>query len=1001
MSRTKLGIGILVTTLALAFAAWLLVPDRSADGKAEIGEHTSTNTEASASKKTPRSQARPEFEGAAKAAITGTVRDVQGQPIAGAQVCTWVYRDDLEGLPVTPPRCVKTEADGHYRLEGLLPVRAQLSAEARGYLPEGYVERHPDHRKTALALSPGQTREGVDFVLREGGVAVSGVVRDISGGVVEGASVWAANGNWMAMGRSVTITDADGRFEVWVEPGSVRVHADADGYAPSQRSGAAPSAKLEVVLTPESIIVGRVVLAGSDEPVAGVVVDAGGAGFFDGDGRARTDDDGRFKIAKLQPGIYDLSARADELFGEAPEQTHVGLAETSEEVVIELHPAHMVTGLVTYAGVDGRPCPSGSVNLTDVKDPDEDHFTEIRDGGEVEIHALMPGTYKVQVQCEGAVSESEYPEVVIADASVSGLVWEVREGLAIAGEVVDANGQPIPGARVYAQMQTKADDPRAQQTRQMSQETLPDGEFRVGGLLPGSYELSAFAEGFSRRPEPVTVELEAGSDRHDVRIEMPAEGVVTGVVRDTRGEGISGVTVRASGLDKRSWASAMTDDEGRFTLDHVPPGEARVSASEGWSAPLRTPGTTADDPQGEVVQVVANETVEVVLTVESRTARITGRVLDESGAPVTDAFVSHRRVNDSAATSQGSSKRSLRWGFEDRPVLTDVDGKFTIEGLSDEATYAIGAFRKGGGEALVDGVRPGDSVELTLVETGEIAGKLVIDGGPAPERAKLTLIEPNEGLRRSDDLFRTGGKFRFKELPPGTYQLVVDSPAGSAQLDGIVLEAGGAVTDLVVTLSPRVTVRGRLVDLETREPVPGLVVSVSARKAGFRFSMDESANDNVSDTDGRFEVTDAQTGKVRMMARPRSFTNEDRYGWTSISLVLPADQDVVDVGDIELIARRTEGREKGGDLGFTLTQSAPDADDEDFVASVAVVRPGGPAEAAGLAVGDVIETVDGHDIKGTNRYRFSTLTSVPPGTRVTLGLEGKPEVTITAGKPIE
>src|SRR5690606_39110391 len=100
------------------------------------------------------------------------------------------------------------------------------------------------------------------------------------------------------------------------------------------------------------------------------------------------------------------------------------------------------------------------------------------------------------------------------------------------------------------------------------------------------------------------------------------------------------------------------------------------------------------------------------------------------------------------------------------------------------------------------------------------------EGGAAPSRATINLSSA-EGLRRSFAPYKTGGTFTFEALPPSTYTLSVESPAGTARVEDLELAAGEAKTDVVVTLSPRATVRGRLIDLDTREPVPGLIAAVN------------------------------------------------------------------------------------------------------------------------------------------------------------------------------
>ncbi len=65
---------------------------------------------------------------------------------------------------------------------------------------------------------------------------------------------------------------------------------------------------------------------------------------------------------------------------------------------------------------------------------------------------------------------------------------------------------------------------------------------------------------------------------------------------------------------------------------------------------------------------------------------------------------------------------------------------------------------------------------------------------------------------------------------------------------------------------------------------------------------------------------------------------------------------------------------------------------------VAVVRPGGPAAAAGLQVGDEIVSVDGHDVTGPRTYLHGSLTHALPEATITLGLARGVTVPIVVGK---
>jgi hypothetical protein len=93
--------------------------------------------------------------------------------------------------------------------------------------------------------------------------------------------------------------------------------------------------------------------------------------------------------------------------------------------------------------------------------------------------------------------------------------------------------------------------------------------------------------------------------------------------------------------------------------------------------------------------------------------------------------------------------------------------------------------------------------------------------------------------------------------------------------------------------------------------------------------------------------------------------------------------------------RRLEGtRDVGGDLGFTLKQTTVTAAVDPVPL---VVRPGGPAAGAGLKVGEVFTSIDGQDVTGLNDYLFWTLSQVPEGTTLSLGLARGEKLAITAG----
>jgi protocatechuate 3,4-dioxygenase beta subunit len=928
-----------------------------------------------------------------KASVTGTIRDAEGSPIAGATVCAEANQGELLGAGDRLPTCSKSERDGHYRLDGLWPVSTIINAGAPHFIPGRWRERKVGLQLYEIRLHAGEERREIDITLERGGVPVRGVVKDIGGGVVEDALVTSGPppGVFPDAALAVARSDAEGRFELWAKPGPLSLVANAEGYAPTRTSAGAPTDLATIFLTPESVISGTVVHVETNTPMAGVTVRASGMSGNE----TITDADGHFRIASLTPGGYELSAEADDLYGESAERVHLGLAQSLEGVVIEVHPAFLVAGKVVIVET-GAPCMEGRVTL----ERDGQQLVGMLDEhGEALVRAVLPGEYKVQVWCADQVSEPEYEPILVADQSLAELEWKVHAGLSIRGVVVDSNAAPVAGVRIYAAPKMTSADPRGHQTSDMSAPTQSDGSFDLGGLLPGSYELDTWSDQHPKLAKSELVTLgEAGLD--GVRLVLPATGRLVGIVHYESGAVVPGVTVQVRSLarGRQMPSSTRTGDDGRFEMPQLETGSFRVQARINFASGMRAPGTGDDDLQGEVVEIVANGETQVELIVESRTLSIRGRVVDSTGAPVSDAFVDAARMSDSATVGRASSLQSVRWGWDRKPVLSDHDGNFEIGDLA-EGEYVARAYRGGGGEGLLEHVAAGSTgIELTIVDTGQLAGKVVLASGGSPDRFDISVVDLAQGLRHGDDFFRTDGSFVIRELPPGNYKVQATAPAGSAEIE-VVLAAGQSIDDLNIELADNITIEGRIVDAETRAPIPGMEVRFSAAGGGFSFMREAREQERVSDADGRFRVEGVKEGKVRVMITPRD--SDSPYASTGRDLAVRSEPVVQDIGELELLPRRIKADEKPGDLGYKLAQLSPEIEPEARYFEVAVIRPGGPAENTGLAVGDRIVEVDGQSVAALDSHRYHPLTRAPPGTSILLGIEGGKQVTIVLGQPVE
>jgi hypothetical protein len=265
--------------------------------------------------------------------------------------------------------------------------------------------------------------------------SVSGRVVDALGGPILGAVVTAFRGRSTLL-LSSTVTVSDGRFEMRVAPGPVRIVAQAEAYSTVQQQAAAPASDLTLALAPASRIFGRVL--GVDAPVSGIVVRARIVGRLEElVASVLTDAEGHFRFEALSAGEYELSVAAERISGEA-ERVTIGVADERGPVELRVAPAARVTFDVERGG---RPCSEGWVHL---ECPRFQAAREIVDG-RVLFEGVPPGNYQLMLGCEDAAFQSRNVEV--GEADIDDMI-RLDPGQTLAGRVVSASGAGAPGVLV-------------------------------------------------------------------------------------------------------------------------------------------------------------------------------------------------------------------------------------------------------------------------------------------------------------------------------------------------------------------------------------------------------------------------------------------------------------------------------------------------------------------------------------------------------------------------
>ena len=402
-------------------------------------------------------------------------------------------------------------------------------------------------------------------------------------------------------------------------------------------------------------------------------------------------------------------------------------------------------------------------------------LADLETDGNGRFHApdLPPGDYQIEILKPNfliATVQTHAPGPSIA-------VQLIHFGV-VSGLVVDEQGRPTRGARVFAM----PFDPSLARSEAMTDE---NGKFRLFRLVPGQYTV-AVSSGthFVSYPDdahPRVFAVTAGEEFPGISFTLlpGAAFSVSGSVRSAKASDSFGVALIARDRPSVSIAQMRTDAGGKFHFEGIPPGSYDVIAagpSNAWGARevLVNPGALFGRLPIEIAgQDIADLSVPVS---EGRSAVVV--LADNQCSP--DAEISLLPIEDLGVRS------ALRAPAErNRPqTLSNLaPGKYRAVLMNGGDCYQSGL-------ASVD-VTQGNLTEPVAVHTtlaGSIAGK--VTGADKPSDMEVSLIAvATEGQPVQIVYPDAEGRFTFPKLRPGPYRITARSSVVEVNVPG-----GGAVT---------------------------------------------------------------------------------------------------------------------------------------------------------------------------------------------------------------
>jgi len=637
-------------------------------------------------------------------------------------------------------------ADGTFELRGIPPGRVRVRVRADGYLEPANVE---------VDLQPGQTSDVLAFALAPG-EAVAGRVVDDKGLPVSDAQVTAYKARETSERRNP--------FNFQVDP------EDFDFLA------------LSAATNRRSAI---------------------------------SDSKGAFVVPALEPGKYRFTARHPDKAKASAKDVEVKAGAPTGPVEIVLEGGGGVEGTVTGLGMQpladalmvAFSLQTGTMRSSPT---DKQGFYRIDGlpGGQYVVFKSKLGERADNIPLE-LMSNMRLKATTVKPGRFTRLDVhdEGEDGVRVHG-VVRENGAPAPRALVSL-LGSDRDGLLGMGVR--ANAAGMDGRYELIGIKPGSYVMQVTR--FQGQPVQTTFEIEVPDETRDFVFDVALPtSTLSGRVVDTRGEPVRGVQVSLGSSDgtlagaegligliaQNGLAQARTDKDGAFTLRSIAAGNYRLTAGAQLGGRRRGGGGDADAKKhgeatldGLVVDGVRN--LDGLVVVVPLAGRITGVVLDGSGAPVAGAEIVPAETSRKPKRKAAANPLLDLVGAQARAIRTGQDGRFTIDGLTP-GTYSLKVESDALEAGKLDDVAVGEdaTIDVTLRVVRGATLKLratnvdkkqipfaqisLFDGNGKPVVSRVSTLTVMKRLMASRDEVQDSGWYEFGSVPPDTYTLVVTEP---------------------------------------------------------------------------------------------------------------------------------------------------------------------------------------------------------------------------------
>ncbi|MBK7642863.1 MAG: carboxypeptidase regulatory-like domain-containing protein [Planctomycetes bacterium] len=382
----------------------------------------------------------------------------------------------------------------------------------------------------------------------------------------------------------------------------------------------------------------------------------------------------------------------------------------------------------------------------------------------------------------------------------------------VEGRVLQPDGRPAVLARVqYVQW---LDYTNPESLPEDSTVTDEQGAFSIFPAPTGKLRLVALSSDFAAS-QTLSIELEPGEHKRDVRLELREFGRIRGLVLDAQSAPRAGVALSCEDLDTRKALFTQSDAAGRFVFERVNAGSQLVSIRPRKEelddirvdAPFLANFLSNGD-QERFLEIAAGQTLEIVLGgILADGVRVFGHV-SALGQPLARTWIWPENPDT---------------GWFDAPrVRSDELGAYELR-VRGKGTYTFHLMGMGGTRDLVRTVEITQEKQQVLdfdLPGADIHGRVVDAAGRPVTEVNLSLdlvSPPADAPASAFDLWMPhctpgpDGRFSFVNLPAGRYEILanpISKPDAEAPFARARVQVEVPGAQLEIVLGPGCVLRG-------------------------------------------------------------------------------------------------------------------------------------------------------------------------------------------------